>query len=74
MKKKFFLPIVIILTLITAYFIFATGSVKEGSELLITAKKGVFQIDITTSGELEAKFCKNSRAQCQGYRNVECKN
>ncbi|CAN5477345.1 efflux RND transporter periplasmic adaptor subunit [soil metagenome] len=55
MKKKFFLPIAVLFTIIAAYFVFASGSVKEGSELSITAKKGTFQIDITTSGELEAK-------------------
>lgn len=55
MKKKIIIPVTIFLLLIIAYFWLAPGSSQENSDLFITAEKGTFQIDITTSGELEAK-------------------
>ncbi|MDQ3535127.1 MAG: efflux RND transporter periplasmic adaptor subunit [Bacteroidota bacterium] len=55
MRKKYVVPIVALLILVVAYFIFSSSTSSENSDLIVEAKKGVFQIDITTSGELEAK-------------------
>lgn len=55
MKKKVIIPVAIFLTLIIAYLIFAKGTSNIDSALFVTVERGKFQIDITTSGELEAK-------------------
>ncbi len=55
MRKKYVVPIVALLILVVAYLIFSSSTSSENSDLIVEAKKGVFQIDITTSGELEAK-------------------
>lgn len=54
--KKIILFVVIPLALILGiYFIFAKGPATSESEVIVTAKKGDFQIDISVTGELEAK-------------------
>ena len=55
MKKKVIIPVVILISLLLIYLIFIKGSTQENSDLIVTAKKGTFRIEITTSGELEAK-------------------
>lgn len=55
MKKKIYLPVIGLLVVLGAYFVFRTGSSDAESDILISAKRGTFQVDITTTGELEAK-------------------
>lgn len=55
MKKKIIIPVAILLILLLAFFLFTKGTSQVDSDLIVTAKKGTFRIDITTSGELEAK-------------------
>ena len=55
MQKKVFIALGVTVGLILLYFL-VWGKGAEGNEdIIITAKKGDFQIDITTTGELEAK-------------------
>lgn len=55
MKKNFIIPVVAIVVLVGAYFAFGSVGVSEDSDILVVAKRGTFQVDITTTGELEAK-------------------
>ncbi|MDQ3393914.1 MAG: efflux RND transporter periplasmic adaptor subunit [Bacteroidota bacterium] len=55
MNKKYIVPIVVLLVLVVSIFIFTSSATQESSDLIIEAKRGAFQIEITTSGELEAK-------------------
>ena len=55
MKNKYWLiGIFSILTLIIAYVVFVPSDTEDDS-ILITAKRGDFLVEITTSGELEAR-------------------
>ncbi|MDN5215912.1 efflux RND transporter periplasmic adaptor subunit [Fulvivirgaceae bacterium BMA12] len=55
MQKKIFIAAGLAMVLLLLYF-FVWGRSTEGDEnIIITAKRGDFQIDITTTGELEAK-------------------
>lgn len=55
MKRKYWLiGIFSILTLIIAYVVFVPSDTEDDS-ILITAKRGDFLVEITTSGELEAR-------------------
>lgn len=55
MNKKILWPILGSLLLISSYFIFRTTASSDESEVLTTVKKGTLAIEITTTGELEAK-------------------
>ncbi len=55
MQKKIFIAAGLAMVLLLLYF-FVWGRSTEGDEnIIVTAKRGDFQIDITTTGELEAK-------------------
>lgn len=55
MKRKYWLiGIISILALVIAYVIFAPTDAQDDS-IVITAKRGDFLVEITTSGELEAR-------------------
>jgi HlyD family secretion protein len=54
-NKKILLPVIALLVIVGAYFAFGTATSDPDSDILVAAKKGVFQVDITTTGELEAK-------------------
>lgn len=55
MQKKVLIAFGVTVGLVLLYFL-VWGKASEGKEqLIITAKRGDFQIDITTTGELEAK-------------------
>ncbi|VAW23623.1 hypothetical protein MNBD_BACTEROID01-1704 [hydrothermal vent metagenome] len=56
MKQKYLLPgIVIILLLITAFFIASSRSSDEGTRVSTTVQRGPFEILVYTSGQLEAE-------------------
>ena len=56
MAKKIIIPLVIIVLLLVGYFVFFNESAsEEGAELTTRVKRDDLQIDVTVSGELEAK-------------------
>ena len=55
MQKKVFIALGVTVGLILLYFLVWGKSVEGNEDIIITAKRGDFQIDITTTGELEAK-------------------
>lgn len=55
MQKKVFIALGVSIGLILLYFLVWGKSTDDNQDVLITAKKGDFQIDITTTGELEAR-------------------
>ena len=55
MQKKVFIALGVSIGLILLYFLVWGKGTDDNQDVLITAKKGDFQIDITTTGELEAK-------------------
>ena len=55
MQKKVLIALGVTVGLILLYFLVWGKSTEGNEDILITAKKGDFQIDITTTGELEAK-------------------
>ena len=55
MKKKIIWGTVTFIALLLVYNLFFSEDNKSQSEIVVSPKKGDFQIDITTSGELEAK-------------------
>lgn len=55
MKNKLIIGGGVALALILAVWYFTRGGTEEQSELLVEAKKGVFKVEITTTGELEAE-------------------
>lgn len=56
MNKKILIgSISVVLTLIVAYFLIRPAAKSSDAEIIAEAKKGLFQVEISTSGELEAK-------------------
>ncbi|MEM8968153.1 MAG: efflux RND transporter periplasmic adaptor subunit [Bacteroidota bacterium] len=56
MLKKIGIPLAIVVMLIAGYFIFFSGSSsEEGVDLLTKVKRDDLQVDVTVTGELEAK-------------------
>lgn len=55
MKNKLFIVVAVLAVLLTAFFIFRDSTTSANSEILVNARQGDFHIEITTSGELEAK-------------------
>jgi HlyD family secretion protein len=55
MKKKYWLYIVIAVFAIALTYWFAQDNESDDQEILVTAKRGDFTVEITTSGELEAR-------------------
>ena len=66
MKKKLTIFGVIIVGVIIAFsVIFKTSSTEDRTSLFITAKRGDFTVEVTTTGELSRKIYQNLRAkQC----------
>lgn len=55
MKKNLIIGIIAVTVIVSGFFIFkATGS-SETNEIIVSVERGKFIIDITTTGELEAK-------------------
>ena len=55
MKKRIIIPLAAVLIVFVVYFVSKGGKGKEGSEILVSVKSGRFQVDIETTGELEAR-------------------
>ena len=55
MRRKFIIGTTIVLVLFVGYFIVKGGKSKETTDILVDAMAGTFQVDIETTGELEAK-------------------
>jgi HlyD family secretion protein len=56
MKKKVLIPIIILAILFFAFVIQKIGGRNtDSSEILTEVKKGVFRMEVTTAGELDAK-------------------
>ena len=55
MKNKIVIGSSITLVLVLVVWFFTRGGQAEPGEVLVSAKKGVFTVEITTTGELEAK-------------------
>ncbi|MEN8249311.1 MAG: efflux RND transporter periplasmic adaptor subunit [Bacteroidota bacterium] len=55
MKGKIIIGSTIVLVLFVGYFIVKGGKSKETTDILVDVEVGAFQVDIETTGELEAK-------------------
>ena len=55
MKKNLLITGGVAVGLIIVYFIFGGSSIEDNGDIIIEAQKGVFQVNVTTTGELEAK-------------------
>ena len=55
MKKRAIITVVSIMIILVGYFAVKGNRGEEGSDIIVTPKVGKFQVDIETTGELEAK-------------------
>jgi multidrug resistance efflux pump len=55
MRRKIIIGSTIVLVLFVGYFIVKGGKSKETTDILVDATVGTFQVDVETTGELEAK-------------------
>lgn len=55
MKRNIIIGATVIIVLLVGYFAVKGGKNKDASEILISVKGGKFQINVETTGELEAK-------------------
>ncbi len=55
MKRKVLIGAGTIIVLLVGYFIVNGGKSDDAAAILITAEKGMFQVEVETTGELEAK-------------------
>jgi len=55
MNKKYLIGGGVIVVLLIAFFIVKGGQDDDGRDILVTAEKGLFEVIINTTGELEAK-------------------
>ena len=55
MKRKVLIGAGTIIILLVVYFIIKGGKSSDTSAILITVEKGMFQVEVETTGELEAK-------------------
>lgn len=55
MLKKVVIPLIIIAAITGAYFYFSDQGVEEGKDILTSVKRDNLRIEVTVSGELEAK-------------------
>lgn len=72
MKKKYFIPGVVLVAAIVAYAIFG-GDTEEDIVLTATPERGEFVVDVNTTGELRAKNSTEIRGPQRG-RNVRLYN
>ncbi len=68
MKKKYILIISLIILAVVLILVFSGTSSKTGSSLVARVEKGVFEVLVTTTGELKAKESVEIRGP-QGLRN-----
>ena len=55
MKKKVIISLVAVAVVVSGFLFFKVADTSEANEIIVTVKSGKFIIDITTTGELEAK-------------------
>lgn len=55
MKRKVLIGTGVIIVLLVGYFVVFGGKSDEVSAILVTVDKGMFQVEVETTGELEAK-------------------
>ncbi len=55
MKRNLLIATGVLVSLVILYFLFGNGRSLEASDIYASVKKGVFKIEIETTGELEAK-------------------
>ncbi|MDX1628498.1 MAG: efflux RND transporter periplasmic adaptor subunit [Fulvivirga sp.] len=55
MNKKLLITGAIALVLLILYFVFRESTSTDNSDIIVTAEKGLFEVRINTTGELEAK-------------------
>jgi HlyD family secretion protein len=55
MKRNILIGAAVIIVLLVGYFVVKGGKNKDASEILISVESGMFQVDVETTGELEAK-------------------
>lgn len=55
MNRKIIIPAVIVIALFVVYFVVQGGKSSESAEIFVDVEVGLFEMDIETSGELEAK-------------------
>ena len=55
MKRNIIISAIVIIVLLVGYFAVKGGKNKDASEILISVESGMFQVDVETTGELEAK-------------------
>ncbi len=55
MKKRYLIPVGILFVVITGFVFFKMQTNEKGADIIIDVETGEFIVDITTTGELEAK-------------------
>jgi len=55
MKRKVIISTIAVVVLLVGYFAVKGGKNSDASEILVNVKQGPFQVDVETTGELEAK-------------------
>ncbi|RLD25025.1 MAG: RND transporter [Bacteroidetes bacterium] len=55
MKRNIIIGATVIIVLLVGYFAVKGGKNKDASEILVSVEQGMFQVDVETTGELEAK-------------------
>jgi HlyD family secretion protein len=55
MKRNIIISATVIVVLLVGYFAVKGGKNKDASEILVAVEQGMFQVDVETTGELEAK-------------------
>ncbi len=55
MKRKVVIGGIVVLVLLVGYFMVKGGKGNDAADILVTVETGTFQVDIETTGELEAK-------------------
>lgn len=55
MKRKVLVSTIVVVVLLVGYFAVKGGKNADANDILVNVKQGVFQVDVETTGELEAK-------------------
>jgi multidrug efflux pump subunit AcrA (membrane-fusion protein) len=55
MKRNVIIGTIVLIVLLVGYFAVKGGKNNDASEILVSANQGIFQVDVETTGELEAK-------------------
>jgi len=55
MKRKVLFGVGAFAILLVGYFVVKGSGSSDASDILITVQRGAFQVDVETTGELEAK-------------------